>query len=833
MPRAAWRVGWSAAIAALVIAVGLGAAPGASASATPFTCTGSPQFVSSGSPTQLYEVTYGAGGASTFTAVGGATSLTYNAIGFDTVNNFLYGSTASLSGSQELVQIDSNGTQTLLSQDVLPGGFLAGAFDSSGDYLATNDGASGQQEIYELNVASGSATTVPMMLNGSQFTSRLVDWTYDDNYLWSFDSSTGDIVRIDPATGDVTEIPQSYVPGGTYGSAWTLGNGDIALRNGTSGESYVLAISNPSSASPTVSGVSTASGLSTSNDDGAACADSVDLAIQAAGPSSVAVSSPVTYTLTVTNDSSADTSSGFIVSDPVPAGFTNLATTTPGCSVSSNVVTCQEGQLAPAGTFQATIAATSPASGGAYTNTATVSGNEADPDASNNSSSVTTDVGFANVSLTNSATTTSPHVGAQDTFTLTASNAANSTADSGQLVVTDTLPAGLTYVSSSMSNCANHSCVSVSGQTVTWTIANLTAGATATGHITVDVDTSSSVGDTATFTQGFPNSTGATSGMSNTVTLTPSASINSLAASGTAVSASEGQQFSGQIATFSDADNQPPSAYSATITWGDGQSSAGTVSQTGTGAYAVSGTNTYADEGSYPVSVQITDIDGTSAQASSTATVADAALTAGLIKASCGANPCAVTLAFADANPGATIADFTATINWGDTTSSAGTVLASGGGFVVTGSHAYADDGGGHAITITVTDDGGSTVSATAPAATAMLLAKKSNGDDKANGSFFMVVATCSSGTATALLNGVPVKNGDVVRLKLTKRGDQKVMTQDGRLSISATSFLLVVTCTDAAGNQGCAITAPVFKTRNQGESADEFRHTHEAESDH
>jgi hypothetical protein len=297
--------------------------------------------------------------------------------------------------------------------------------------------------------------------------------------------------------------------------------------------------------------------------------------------------------------------------------------------------------------------------------------------------------------------------------------------------------------------------------------------------------------------------------------------------------ATEGSGATSASFAFSDANAGATAAdFAATITWGDGSSSPGTVTADGTG-FKVAGSHAYADEGSYPVTVTVLDEGGSTVAATDTATVADAALTAGLINVSCGSGPCVVTFGFGDANPGATVADFTATINWGDGSSSAGVVSASGGGFVVSGSHVYADDGGGHAITVTVTDDGGSTVSSTAPTATAMLLAKKSGGDDNENNSSFTVVVTCSSGTATALLNGVAVKNGDVVRLKLIKKGDQKVKKEDGRLTISATSFQLVVTCTDAAGNTGSAATSPVFKTHGHDESKDEFRQHHDDEIDH
>jgi hypothetical protein len=66
---------------------------------------------------------------------------------------------------------------------------------------------------------------------------------------------------------------------------------------------------------------------------------------------------------------------------------------------------------------------------------------------------------------------------------------------------------------------------------------------------------------------------------------------------------------------------------------------------------------------------------------------------------------------FTDANPNATVSDFAATINWGDGTSTAGTVVAQNGSFAVEGAHTYADDGQ-YTGNVTINDVGGSVVSA-------------------------------------------------------------------------------------------------------------------------
>jgi hypothetical protein len=60
----------------------------------------------------------------------------------------------------------------------------------------------------------------------------------------------------------------------------------------------------------------------------------------------------------------------------------------------------------------------------------------------------------------------------------------------------------------------------------------------------------------------------------------------------------EGVNSSGVVATFTDDGkvNPTPSDYTATINWGDGTSSAGTVASDGQGGFTVSGSHVYTDE---------------------------------------------------------------------------------------------------------------------------------------------------------------------------------------------------------------------------------------------
>src|SRR6266487_1118103 len=158
----------------------------------------------------------------------------------------------------------------------------------------------------------------------------------------------------------------------------------------------------------------------------------------------------------------------------------------------------------------------------------------------------------------------------------------------------------------------------------------------------------------------------------------------------------------------------------ATIDWGDGSSTAGTITSLGGGQYSVSGSHTYADEGTPTVAVSINDPDdpGGPATVRAAATVTDAALAASGSPDFVSTNPVSGTLAtFTDANPGATVSDFTAgggstTIDWGDGNTGAGTVTTTGPGqFTVGGTHTYAALGP-YTITISITDDGGSTATA-------------------------------------------------------------------------------------------------------------------------
>ncbi len=159
--------------------------------------------------------------------------------------------------------------------------------------------------------------------------------------------------------------------------------------------------------------------------------------------------------------------------------------------------------------------------------------------------------------------------------------------------------------------------------------------------------------------------------------------------------------------------------YSATISWGDGITTPGTVMVTPGGPGVpttgiVSGTHTYAVHGNDTVTVTVADSLG--GQGSGTLSVQDIppSVAAGSNQTVNQGSPVVVAATFNDPGyeAGATAASYPATIDWGDGTISTGAVTITPGGpgvpttGTISGSHIYGDQGV-YPVTISVADDGG------------------------------------------------------------------------------------------------------------------------------
>ncbi len=305
------------------------------------------------------------------------------------------------------------------------------------------------------------------------------------------------------ATGvSVTDnLPAGYTyvsddgSGAYSGGTWTVGN----LANGASATLNITVSVNATGSYANTASVSGDQNDPDTTDDSDTNTPSpnvqTDLSIvKTVDNSTPNVGDNVVFTLTVTNNGPND-ATGVSITDNLPTGYTYVSDDGSG-AYSSGIWTV--GNLANSTSATLNIIATVNASGN-YNNTASITGNENDPDATDNTSSkTTTPVSQTDLSITKTVDNSTPNVGDNVVFTLTVTN--NGPSDATGVSVTDNLPAGYTYVSDDGSG-------AYSGGT--WTVGNLANGASATLNITVSVNATGSYANTASVSgdQNDPDAT--------------------------------------------------------------------------------------------------------------------------------------------------------------------------------------------------------------------------------------------------------------------------------------------------------------------------------------
>jgi extracellular elastinolytic metalloproteinase len=284
--------------------------------------------------------------------------------------------------------------------------------------------------------------------------------------------------------------------------------------------------------------------------------------------------------------------------------------------------------------------------------------------------------------------------------------------------------------------------------------------------------------------------------------------------------ASEGVAFSGVVAHVTDSNPLgTASQLSATINWGDGQSSPGTIVAAAGGGFDVLGTHTYSF-GNFPVQVTVLSEGGSQSGASSNVSVPNAPLTATALTIapqegrSLTANVATIT----DGNPSAVASEYTATITWGDGKTSPGTVLPAGapGQFFVQGTHTYPQ--GTFGMVVTIRDRGGSTATASATVGVPNAALSSTGADvDAVEGTAFTArVASLQDANPSAVASeyvatidwgdGSPQSLGTVVAAAgggFDVRGTHTYPTGDAPIQ----SFPIRVTIRDAAGGTTQATT--------------------------
>ena len=407
-----------------------------SASHPKFDCTTPTVFNASnvsGQPTTLYNQ-YQAPTGSSFITVGTAATpkAQYNALAYNPADGYLYAVTGVSSGADStwvpgahLVRIDANGqvedlgaitsTATSFSQDFGSGGVTSGTI-ANGVYYVSN-AAAGTQTIYRINLTGAPVATV--VTSNPAFKTN--DFTFMDGYLWGLEANSGTtttapvMLRYNLSTGAVDRFTMSnlngQIPGATiYGAAWSYGNGNLGFSDNNGSGVYQIQVTNPASATPSFTLVYKIAGPGSYNNDGTSCltTNAVDLSVvKTATPSSPKPGGTITWNLAITNNGPG-VSSGGVVKDTLPAGYTNIQVGSDyasACTVAGQTVTCLTGVLAPGASYIIPITATVPNNTTCVTNTATITGNEADPVSGNNTGTAQSCPSNAIIDVTKTANT--------------------------------------------------------------------------------------------------------------------------------------------------------------------------------------------------------------------------------------------------------------------------------------------------------------------------------------------------------------------------------------------------------------------------------------------
>ncbi len=217
------------------------------------------------------------------------------------------------------------------------------------------------------------------------------------------------------------------------------------------------------------------------------------------GAGALIIGSNFSYDITVSNAGPAG-ATGVVVTDALPAQVSYVSNTC-GASFAAPTLTWTVGALANGASQMCTVNVTV-VSGGSISNTASATSTSSDPTPANDSATAVVGGAPADADVSISKTVSGANnvdVGANVSYLLSVSNAGP--ADATGVVVTDSLPATLTYVSNSCG-------ASYVAPTLTWTIGALANGASATCTLVATVGNSGQISNTANVsaTNTDPNS---------------------------------------------------------------------------------------------------------------------------------------------------------------------------------------------------------------------------------------------------------------------------------------------------------------------------------------
>jgi uncharacterized repeat protein (TIGR01451 family) len=263
-----------------------------------------------------------------------------------------------------------------------------------------------------------------------------------------------------------------------------------------------------------------------------------DLAItKSASPDPVTAGSQLTYTITVTNNGPAN-ATNVIVKDTLPGGVTFLSTSAV-CTSGTIQTGCNIGSLANGAStsfaiqvqVNANLLSNIPASTTNITNTATVSADQLDPDTSNNTTKITTNViesADLQLSKTCKPDQTAALAGSTAFCTIVVYNAGASDAQNVQ--VTDNIFASTPFTIGTVTPTPSVFCSATSGTITSGTVScgfgTIAAGGTATVTVNFSAKDGGDINDTASVTASTPDPNTSNNSASGKVTFVSSADLS-------------------------------------------------------------------------------------------------------------------------------------------------------------------------------------------------------------------------------------------------------------------------------------------------------------------
>ena len=339
------------------------------------------------------------------------------------------------------------------------------------------------------------------------------------------------VVVTDPLPVDVTFV-SAVAQNNPFGTC-AFAAGTVTCNIGTiaQGDSLTVTIVvtvTGAASSPLVNtATATATGTEANNADNAGTASTIvngvgaDLALtHTDAPDPIILGTGnITYTLTVSN-SGPQNATNVTLTDTLPAGVTFVsATPSQGTCPApvAGVLTCALGTINNGANATVTVVV-APTAAGSLNNVASVSATQGDATPGNNTASASTTVNAqADVSVTKTDSPDPINLGAGNiTYTITVANAGPSPAAS--TVLTDTLPAGVTFVS------ATAPCTQAAG-TVTCNLGTLASGATTVLTVVITPTAAGTLNNTASVSTTVTDPAAANNSATASTVVNPSANL--------------------------------------------------------------------------------------------------------------------------------------------------------------------------------------------------------------------------------------------------------------------------------------------------------------------